>query len=92
MPSRQRRLLEKKMGNANDRIDLDDLFTIEELAAKYPNILTVSTLRWQLRHRDTNGLQAACVQIGKRTFISKSRYEQWLALRNGQAANAGAAE
>mgnify|MGYP001182227356 CR=1 FL=1 len=76
------------MENANDRIDLDDLFTVEELAAKYPKVLSVPTLRWQLRHRDTNGLQAACVQIGKRTFISKARYEHWLAIRNGKAANA----
>lgn len=75
------------METTNDSISLDDLFTIEELAAKYPKILTIATLRWQLRHRDANGLAAACVQIGKRTLISKSRYEHWLATRNGKPAN-----
>lgn len=62
-----------------DAFELGDLRAIEALAAEHPDILSVSTLRWQLRHRDTNGLAAACVQIGKRLLISKSRYEHWLA-------------
>lgn len=62
-----------------DAIKLDDLRDIEALAAENPKTLTVSTLRWQLRHRDTNGLAAACVRVGKRLLISKSRYEYWLA-------------
>ena len=62
-----------------DAIKLDDLRDIEALAAENPKTLTVATLRWQLRHRDTNGLAAACVRIGKRLLISKSRYEHWLA-------------
>lgn len=69
-------------------IELRDLRDIEALAAERPDVLSVSTLRWQLRHRDTNGLAAACVRIGKRLLISKSRYEHWLATRTeaGRAA------
>jgi hypothetical protein len=63
----------------NVPIALGDLYPIEKLAADYSNILTVATLRWQLRHRETNGLAPACVNVGKRLLISKGRYEAWLA-------------
>lgn len=65
----------------SDTLPLDDLYTINDLAAKYPNILTEYTLRWQLRDRAKNGLGPACVRVGKNILISKSRYEQWLATR-----------
>ena len=65
---------------------LDDLHPIERLAGAYPNLLTVPTLRWQLRHRDTNGLAPAVVRVGKKLLISQTRYETWLATRAGRAA------
>jgi len=67
-------------------ITLDDLYDVEDLAATYPNILSVSTLRWQLRSRDANGLATACLRVGKKLLISKSRYEQWLASQTGAVA------
>lgn len=66
-------------------IALDDLDTVEGMAARYPRLLTVPTLRWQLRHRDSNGLAVACVPLGKKLLISRSRYEAWLATRAGSA-------
>jgi hypothetical protein len=66
-------------------IALDDLDTVEGMAAKYPRLLTVPTLRWQLRHRDSNGLATACVSVGKKLLISRTRYEVWLATRAGAA-------
>jgi hypothetical protein len=71
----------------NDAITLDDLFTVSELAATSRH-LKEATLRWQLRNRDINGLAAACVQIGKKLLISKSRYERWLATQIGGRAAA----
>jgi hypothetical protein len=68
-----------------DRIPLEDLFPIPALVAAYPNILTVTSLRWQLRHRGENGLARCCVQQGKKLLISKTRYEEWLASRAGGA-------
>lgn len=67
-------------------IALDDLHTVEDFAAAHPKLLTVPTLRWQLRHRDENGLAAACVAVGKKLLISRTRYESWLATRAGKAA------
>lgn len=67
----------------NSVIALNDLHTIDELVAQHPKILSAFTLRWQLRHRDENGLAVCCVKIGKKLLISKSRYEQWLASRAG---------
>ena len=64
-------------------VSLNDLMTIEGLTAVNPDIFTVSTLRWQLRHRHENGLANACVKAGKRLLISKSRYESWLASQTG---------
>lgn len=69
--------------NTPEALPLDDLHTISELAKQYPTILSVPTLRWQLRHREQNGLAVCCVQIGKKLLISKSRYEQWLGTRAG---------
>lgn len=61
-----------------EALQLDDLRTISELARQHPTILSVPTLRWQLRHREQNGLANCCVQVGKKLLISKARYERWL--------------
>ena len=74
------------MQDTADALQLDDLHDIEELASKYPRILSVQTLRWQLRDREKNGLAPACVRVGKKLLISKVRYEQWLTARAGNAA------
>lgn len=74
--------------NTAASLPLDDLLTVEELASKYPRILSTYTLRWQLRDRARNGLAPACVRVGKKLLISKTRYEQWLAARAGNAARA----
>jgi hypothetical protein len=64
-------------------IRLDDLHSVHDLAKLHPNILTVRALRWQLRHRDENGLGPACVRVGKKLLISGARYEHWLTKRAG---------
>lgn len=64
-------------------IQLDDLCTVDELAGKYPKLLTARAIRWQLRDREKNGLSLACVRVGKRLLISCKRYESWLATRAG---------
>lgn len=64
-------------------IALDDLHSVEDLAAQYPKVLRPETLLWQLRNREQNGLAPAVVRIGKRLMISKSRYELWLATQTG---------
>lgn len=64
-------------------LPLADLATVEELARENAAILTVPTLRWQLRHRDTNGLAPACVRLGKKLLIYRTRYAAWAAARAG---------
>jgi len=66
------------------QINLNDLYTVEMFATQYPDFLSVRTLRWQLRNRDTNGLHKACVKIGKKLLISKPRYEAWLSETAGK--------
>lgn len=65
---------------------LEDLFLIEQLVERFPSLLTVQVLRWQLRHRKTNGLAPAVVKVGKHLLISKTRYEAWLTSKAGGAA------
>ena len=67
-------------------IALSDLRTIEQLARQHPGVLSVNTLRWQLRHRDQNGLAAACVSVGKKLLISQRGYEQWLSDQRAKGA------
>lgn len=67
--------------HTTDTLSLADLNTVEQLAAEFPNILTVPALRWQLRHREENGLAPACVKVGKKLLIHRPRYEAWLATR-----------
>lgn len=64
-------------------VEVSDLYTIEGLVAQNPEALSISMLRWQLRHRQETGLAACCVRGGKNILISKSRYESWLASQAG---------
>lgn len=48
-----------------EAITLADLNTVEQLAAKYPEILTVPSLRWALRHRDEPTGCVKFVQSGR---------------------------
>lgn len=66
-------------------IKIADLSSIDDLVAENPRQLTKPALLWQLRHRDKNGLAPACVRMGKKLLISKSRYEAWLGTRAGAA-------
>ena len=62
-------------------IAFDDLFSVQDLAKAHPAILTEATVRWYLRHRDSNGLAPACVPLGKKLLLSGRRFEAWLATR-----------
>ena len=52
--------------------------TINDLAndERYP--LTLGTIRSLIRHRKTNGLIKAVVQIGRRVYIKAELFEEWL--------------
>ena len=57
---------------------LDDLVATEGLVEESGGVLSMSMLRWQLRHRQENGLSTACVKVSKRILISRTRYGAWL--------------
>ncbi len=71
-------------------LNLDDLFSVSEFAARYPRLMTEATLRYQLRSREENGLAAACVKIGKKLLISDSGYRRWLADAQAKYSNGAA--
>lgn len=74
------------MARDNDAIDPGDLRSVESLAAEHPDVLTVHALRHQVRRRESNGLASACVRLGRRVLISKTRYAMWLGSQAGQSA------
>lgn len=69
--------------NETATLELTDLCTAGELAAEHPRVLNLWTVREQLRHRQKNGLAHACVRVGRRLLISRSRYRAWLTSRLG---------
>ena len=69
--------------DTNGSLAISDLKTIEGLVDENPQALSITTVRWQLRHRHVNGLSQCCVRSGKRILISKSRYEHWLSSQAG---------
>lgn len=64
-------------------IDLNDLFSVDEMAARHSRVLSVQTLRYQLRGRANTGLAACCVKVGKKLLISEGRYMHWLSTQTG---------
>ena len=64
-------------------IGLDDLFSVEEFVAANSRLITLHTLRQQLRDRAHNGLGKAVLPFGRKLLISKSGYERWLATLAG---------
>jgi hypothetical protein len=59
---------------------LDDWYTLQVFAERNPNLGSVQTWQWQLRHRNKNGLAPAVRRFGKNLFLSESRVARWLAL------------
>ena len=62
---------------------LDDWHPLDEFVTQHPQLFTLAALRWQLRHREENGLASAVVRSGKKLLISESRYARWVASRAG---------
>ena len=61
-------------------ISPDDLIASCLMAETYPHIFTrPEQAEWLLRNRDNNGLSHAVVKIGKRLFLSRSRFAEFLA-------------
>lgn len=59
------------------KVDPSRLADLRAVAADGP--LSYSALRWLMFHREANGLARAVVRIGRRTFIDRDRFAEWLA-------------
>ncbi len=58
--------------------------TVEQFAQKFP-AFTPASLRWMLFNRETNGLDTAVVQIGRRILIDEQAFVAWLREHRGSA-------
>ncbi len=58
--------------------------TVEQMAEKYP-AFTEPSLRWLLFNRETNGLNAAVVQLGRKVLIDEQAFVAWLRLHKAAA-------
>lgn len=59
-------------------IDYGDLAAIRDLA-KPASPFTEASLRWMVFNAKTNGLERAIVRVGKSVYLSKTRFNEWLA-------------
>jgi hypothetical protein len=59
---------------------LDDVLRVAAFAKRYPDLASESSLRWQIFHSDSNGLDdaGAILRVGGRVFIHRGRYLNWL--------------
>ena len=59
---------------------LNSLIRPTVFAAKYPDLMSITQLRWILARRAENGLQAsgAVVRKGRSLWIDASRFRDWL--------------
>lgn len=62
--------------NKNSEVVHMDLLNVTQLAQQYP--FSESALRNLLHHRKQNGLAGAVVKIGRRIYINKNEFDQWL--------------
>ncbi len=56
---------------------ISDWVSQEKFCEKFPNI-PLKTLKWQLTARSYNGLASAVQLMGKKRYISITRYAAWL--------------
>lgn len=58
-------------------VDPSRLADLRALAAD--GHFSYGALRWLMFHRASNGLSRAVVKVGRRTFIDRDRFAEWLA-------------
>lgn len=58
-------------------IDFTNLRTVKQLAEECPALTDRIIYHW-LEERDSNGLSAAVVPIGRRILIDVRRFNEWL--------------
>lgn len=61
---------------------LDEFQTVQGMAARHPDKVSVSTLRWQLRFRSESGLDKHVLRVGRRLLIHERGYIHWLTHQN----------
>jgi hypothetical protein len=59
---------------------LDEISTPEEILKQYPDKFNLAQITWLLKSRHRNGLQkaGAVLLIGRRFYINKPRFVDWL--------------
>lgn len=59
-----------------EQTNTDELIDFNNAIAESP--LTPSQGRWALFHREQNGLAPAVRKIGKRIYLRRNKWKQWL--------------
>lgn len=58
-------------------LEASDYVTLKKLSEELDDF-TIEQLRWILRDRETNGLGPHVAKIGRRLFIKKSGFMEWI--------------
>lgn len=54
-----------------------NLMTVKEIAGEY-QIFDEGAIRWLLFNRSSNGLSQAVVKIGRKVFLDKDAFDNWV--------------
>lgn len=65
--------------------ELDDLKSVDRLAADSDGALTTGSLRWQVFNAASNGLDPAIKRINGKVRIILPRYLRWVELHGARA-------
>ena len=57
------------------------LLTVQQLTDKH-RAFTPGGMRWLLFHRETNGLKAAVVRVGRKLLLDEERFFEWVDSQN----------
>jgi len=72
-------LMGKKQTSHAEIDPLENIYTVEDLAKKHPNLFTARQLAWLIKSRHKNGLNeiGAVIKVSRRLYIKKPLFIKW---------------
>lgn len=69
---------------SNPSLDFRDLARVNAIAKESAGQITPGQLRWWIFGAEQNGLAPAVIRIGRSVYLSRARFNEWLASRCGE--------
>lgn len=66
------------MSTGNYKMNNKRFATVQQIPEIYKGAFTLSSVRWLLFNRETNGLNVCVRKIGKKLIIDLDEFEKWV--------------